>query len=69
MTDMVIVMLGLFSGVASYLVNPCGLDQLALVKAARSAPGSMPTSSRGADRVSEPVEAAVFERDLAGVPA
>jgi hypothetical protein len=68
-TDMLILTLGLFGGVASYLANPCGPEQWALVKAARRVQESMPTSSRGADRVSEPLHGRAFEGGFAGVPA
>ena len=68
---MLIVTLGLFAGLASYFAKPCGPEQWALVKAARRSPDSIPTSSRGADRVPDSVPAPVpaFEDDLAGVPA
>jgi hypothetical protein len=69
MADLLIVTLGLFGGLASYLVNPCGPEQWALVKAARRAEESMPTSSRGADRASEPLPRRAFEGGFAGVPA
>jgi len=68
---MLIVTLGLFAGLASCFAKPCGPEQWALVKAARSSPDSIPTSSRGADRMPEPLPASVpaFEGDLAGLPA
>jgi hypothetical protein len=71
MADMLIVTLGLFAGFASYLAKPCGPEQWALVKAARDTSNSIPTSSRGADRVSDRIPAAipVFDDDLAGAPA
>jgi hypothetical protein len=69
--DLLIVTLGLFAGLASYFANPCGPEQWAVVKAARSSPDSIPTSSRGADRISDPVPtpAPAFDGDFAGVPA
>jgi hypothetical protein len=71
MADMLIVTLGLFAGIASYLAKPCGPEQWALVKAARDTSDSIPTSSRGADRVSDRIPAPLpaFDDDLAGVPA
>jgi hypothetical protein len=69
--DLLILTLGLLGGLASYLANPCGPEQWALVKAARKTSDSIPTSSRGADRVPvpAPLPAPAFDGDFAGVPA
>jgi hypothetical protein len=71
MADMLIVTLGLFGGLASYFAKPCGPEHWAVVKAARKTSDSMPTSSRGADRVPERLLAPVpaFDDELAGLPA
>ena len=70
MADLVIMMLGLIGGVVSYLANPCGPEQWAVVKAARPLhDSSIPTSSRGADRIPSPARAPIFDPDLADVLA
>jgi hypothetical protein len=71
MADMLMLTLGLFGGIASYLANPCGPEQWALVKAARNTSESIPTSSRGTGRIAEPAPApaALLDGDFASMPA
>ena len=67
--DLMIITLGLLGGLASYLANPCGPREWAVVKAARHVDATIPTSSRGADRVSEPVPRHALDGGLAGAHA